>query len=368
MTRIDHSARMSLFTVGLVTAMVAVPYLLLRSGVVDSPLIATLASGIACCVPALWLVHRFARRLKSSVSEISDAFCEVEHGVLAPKPATEPVDEFADLLNRFNRLVEQLASEREEQNNAHEKAKVTAKALVTSGRLAAVGQLAAGVAHEINNPLTYVRANLGQLREHWQTVQKVLETLPASNDVALMDEEGEQLIDESLEGVERAVAIVRDIKGFAHSGFDRHADVELNALLDSVLRVSSAQMGAGVTIEKDYASTICVPGSEQELKQVFLNLVVNAAQAVGERGTIRIETREEKGCAVVTVHDDGIGIDETIIDRLFDPFFTTKPVGTGTGLGLSISHEIIQRHRGEIRVRSGDRDGTCFSVVLPTGD
>jgi signal transduction histidine kinase len=120
-----------------------------------------------------------------------------------------------------------------------------------------------------------------------------------------------------------------------------------------------------VRFEKSYAESICVPGSGQELKQVFLNLILNAWQAIGESGTIRIETRQSGQFAIVQIEDDGAGIEENVLERMFDPFFTTKPVGQGTGLGLSISHEIIMRHRGEIQVESVLGEGTRFSVLLP---
>jgi signal transduction histidine kinase len=228
--------------------------------------------------------------------------------------------------------------------------------LVTSGRLAAVGELAAGVAHEINNPIAFVRANLGALEDLFEK----LDELPP----ALMNE-GRELIEESLDGVDRVTAIVRDVRGFAHQGSDQSEPVDLNAVLDSVLRVATPQLRRGGRIERAYAPLPPVIGSPQELQQVFLNLVVNAAQAIGERGRIRIETQSEGPWVVASVEDDGPGIAPDVIDRIFDPFFTTKPVGEGCGLGLGIAYQLVRKHDGDLQVRSRPGEGTRFSVRLP---
>ncbi len=237
--------------------------------------------------------------------------------------------------------------------------------LTLSGRLAAVGQLAAGIAHEINNPLAFVRANLGMLRENWSTLEVMVEkaTEPAESAVALA--EGEELIDESLEGVDRAVAIVRDVMGLAHAGRGRREAADLNALLDGVLRIAAPQLRQRGRIEKRYGAIpplLCEP---QELQQVFLNLVVNASQAIEPTGTIRITTQSEGDWAVVCVEDDGSGISAELLERIFDPFFTTKPVGEGTGLGLGIAFEIVRWHGGDITVESQPGRGSRFRVRLP---
>ncbi|MDH3213777.1 MAG: ATP-binding protein [Myxococcales bacterium] len=237
--------------------------------------------------------------------------------------------------------------------------------LLLSGRLAAVGELAAGIAHEINNPLAYVRANLGLLRQHWEALGGKLEKTNGSAEATELVGEGEEMIDESLEGVERAVAIVRDVRGLAHGGRGPWEPADLNALIDGVLRMAAPQLRDHVRLEKRYmpgAQVFCAP---QELQQVFLNLVLNAGQAVGRSGTIRIVTEREPAAVVVRVEDDGCGIPPDVISRIFDPFFTTKPVGQGTGLGLGIAYEIVRRHGGEIAVESEPGRGACFRVRLP---
>ncbi len=237
--------------------------------------------------------------------------------------------------------------------------------LVLSGRLAAVGELAAGIAHEINNPLAFVRSNLGVLRRNWEALAGELEKAEAGPAAAELLAESEELIDESLEGVDRAAAIVRDVRGLSHVGGHHRELADVGALLDGVLRLARPQLGARVRLEKEYAETprlLCAP---QELQQVFLNLVLNAVQAIEEAGTVRVRTGRENGSLFVDVEDDGVGIAPEVVDRIFDPFFTTKPVGQGSGLGLGIACEIVRRHGGEISVSSQAGRGSCFRVRLP---
>jgi PAS domain S-box-containing protein len=239
--------------------------------------------------------------------------------------------------------------------------------LVLSGRMAAVGQLAAGVAHEVNNPTAYVRTNLLLLREYWQNVTALLEKhgLARSADAHVVFSDGSELIDESLEGVERITAIVDQIRRFSHAGTGERERAELHSLLETVARMARPRLRPDVQIERRFGSVPAVECAPRELEQVFLNLLLNAADAVGERGTIRIATSVSAGRAQIDVEDDGCGIAADALERVFDPFFTTKPVGQGTGLGLSISYEIVQRHGGEIAVRSEVGRGTVFSVFLP---
>jgi PAS domain S-box-containing protein len=240
--------------------------------------------------------------------------------------------------------------------------------LVTSGRLAAVGQLAAGIAHEINNPIAYIRSNLGVLREHWAAVAKELSEDDRGQRLSELLVEGEELIAESLEGVDRAAAIVRDVKGFSHAGGGQRESVDLVPLLERVLRIAEPQLRGHARVEKRFAELPPIPCAPQELQQVFLNLVLNANQAIQPGGLISVETALEPDAVLVFVADDGCGIAPELAERIFDPFFTTKPVGEGTGLGLAISYQIVRNHGGEITVESQPGQGSCFSVRLPRGD
>jgi two-component system NtrC family sensor kinase len=237
--------------------------------------------------------------------------------------------------------------------------------LITSARLAAVGELAAGIAHEINNPIAYVRANLTQLQDHWKTVRSEVAGDRPNALLAEVFAEAEELFFESLEGVERAAEIVRGVKGFAHAGPGTRELTDINSLLDDVLRMAAPQLCDRVRIERRFEELRPVSCSSQELKQVFLNLVLNAGQAVEATGIIGISTEWVEDKVVVRVEDNGPGIDPEILDRIFDPFFTTKKVGEGTGLGLGIAYQIIRAHDGDISVTSQPGAETVFTVRLP---
>jgi signal transduction histidine kinase len=230
-------------------------------------------------------------------------------------------------------------------------------------KMEAVGQLAAGVAHEINNPMSYVRSNLHILREEWSRLRAKWD---GENDTELAD--FEELIDESLEGVERTIGIVRDVKEFSHNGKVDRNDwqmVALGELLDGALRVVASQAAPGVQIETFHEGEALCRCAPNQIRQVFVNLIVNAIQAVGESGHIRLSSGSEGNEVFARVEDDGPGMSAGTRERLFDPFFTTKPVGEGTGLGLSVSYEIIRNHGGEITVHAEPGAGACFEVRLP---
>jgi len=234
-----------------------------------------------------------------------------------------------------------------------------------SQKLESVGQLAAGIAHEINNPMAFVRTNLAVLREEWHALKKELASNEKEPALAERFGECEALIDESLEGIERTIAIARDMREFAHSGGNDRAAVDINQLIESCVRFASPHCKGATRIDEQYAAVPPVWGSAGQLRQVFVNLLVNGLHAVGQVGTVRVETALEGEQAVVRVSDDGAGVKPEHLDRLFDPFFTTKPAGEGTGLGLYVSHEIVRGHGGEITVSSTPGNGATFAVRLP---
>jgi PAS domain S-box-containing protein len=234
--------------------------------------------------------------------------------------------------------------------------------LVTSGRLAAVGELAAGIAHEIASPISWVRSSLAELRRHWQSLASAAEQADSREELAELVAEGVELIEESVEGVERVARIVRDVGAFSHAGRGRPESLDVNRLLDQVLDV--AVLSSSLAVERCYAEIPPIECDPQQLKQVFLNLLLNARQAVGDRGRIRIQTGARQGWVSIRVEDDGPGIPEDAIDRVFDPFFTTRPA-EGMGLGLAHCHEILRAWGGTIDVSSKPGRGAVFEVRLP---
>jgi PAS domain S-box-containing protein len=239
--------------------------------------------------------------------------------------------------------------------------------LVTSGRLAAVGQLAAGIAHEINNPIAYVRSNVSLLERHWNSLAETVSGIRGDPRLDIALEEGPELVTECFDGIDRVASTVRAVGGFSRTGGVEKELADPRELLDAALRIGSPQWRDRAVIERHYGETPLVPCIPQELMQVFLNLVQNATQALDRPGTIRLYTGSEGDRAVVTVEDRGRGIDPEHLERIFDPFFTTKPVGEGTGLGLAICRQIVERHGGEIAVDSTSGEGTRFRVSLPHG-
>jgi PAS domain S-box-containing protein len=237
--------------------------------------------------------------------------------------------------------------------------------LVLSGRMAAVGQLAAGVAHEVNNPAAFVHANLSQLEELRKRALVRLERERAGPDTVAEFSDAGELIQESLEGIARITGIVTQIRRFSHAGTGQRERADLHALLENVVRMARGRLGPNVRVERRFSAVPPIECAPRELEQVFLNLVLNAIDAIGESGTIRLSTAVSGTRARVEVEDDGCGITPDALERVFDPFFTTKPVGQGTGLGLAISYEIAQRHGGEIAVRSEPGRGSAFTVLLP---
>jgi two-component system, NtrC family, sensor kinase len=237
--------------------------------------------------------------------------------------------------------------------------------LLTSGRMAAVGELAAGIAHELNNPIAYVRANLSVLREHVDTLRKAhASALP---EVAPVLAEAEEILEESVEGMDRAAGIVRDVREFSHAGSGGRQLADVCDLVQQSARVARLQTPRGAEVEVSCTGLPSLECEPQRLKQVFLNLLVNAGQAVAEGGRIAVRGELEGGGILLRFSDDGAGIAPEHLERIFDPFFTTKPVGVGTGLGLAIAFRIVEEHAGRIEVSSELGAGTEFRVWLPLG-
>ena len=226
--------------------------------------------------------------------------------------------------------------------------------VMISDRMASLGTLAAGVAHEINNPLTYTLANLSLLER----------TLP------LIDADARDSITSALEGAERIRSIVRDLSSFSHVGQGRLVALDVHQLLESSIRMADNEIRFRARVVRSYGDVPPVTANDSRLGQVFLNLLVNAAQAIpeGDReaNEIRVTTFEEPGHVVITVADTGAGIPADMIDKIFDPFVTTKLQGVGTGLGLYICRNIVNSLGGEITVTSGP-GGSTFRVRLRAG-
>ena len=226
--------------------------------------------------------------------------------------------------------------------------------LVRSEKMASMGRLVAGIAHEINNPVNAIVNTVGPLGEALQQ--------------SASPEEIADMIRVVKNGASRTKEIVQALHNYSRGDDDRQIDVDLERALDDSLDLLRHQLRQGITVEKRYGGVGRVRGHAGPLNQVFMNLLTNAAQAIGEtkgQGTIEITTVRKADDVEVTIRDDGPGIPPEVLPRIFDPFFTTKDVGKGSGLGLSIVHGIVERHGGRIDVDSEPGKGTRFVVTLP---
>jgi len=255
---------------------------------------------------------------------------------------------------------QKLAEER--LREANEREEKLERQLVFVDRMASVGTLASGIAHEINNPLASVTANLELLIDE-------LEALGAGSSSARLAESRAMALDAQA-GAERIRKIVLSLKTFSRAETERRVALEVRPVLELAIDLAANEIRHRAELVKDYGPTPLVLADEARLAQVFINLLVNAAQALPEGRSdaheIRIVTSTDaSGRAVIEIRDTGPGIPAAIIDRIFDPFFTTKPVGVGTGLGLSVCHNLVAAMGGEITVSSGEGRGASFRVVLP---
>ena len=257
--------------------------------------------------------------------------------------------------------------------------------LLQSEKLASIGQLAAGIAHEINNPVGFVSSNLGSLDSYHRAIFEVLDAYEAMEDLCPITEPAlakirelkhkkkiariradiGELLAESREGLVRVAKIVSDLKTFSRADSDNWQWVDLHDGIDSTLNIVWNEIKYHCTLNKAYGDIPKVYGIPTQLNQVFLNLLVNASQAISQKGEITIRSGLVANEVFIAITDTGVGIPAENLPKLFEAFFTTKPVGKGTGLGLSIVYNIVQKHRGRIEVVSTEGVGATFTVWLP---
>ncbi len=247
--------------------------------------------------------------------------------------------------------------------------------LLQSEKMASIGVLAAGVAHEINNPVGFVGSNLGTLKSYSEEMIALLEACRAGRateadfaaaDFDYLKTDLADLIRESRDGLERVRKIVSDLKDFSRVDQAQWQDADLNAGIECTLNVVWNELKYKAEVVRAYDPSLprvaCLPA---QINQVVMNLLVNAAHAIAERGVITVRTGHDAEWVWIEVEDSGSGMPPEVQKHIFDPFYTTKPVGKGTGLGLSISYDIVRKHGGRIEVRSEPGQGSCFRVCLP---
>jgi len=257
--------------------------------------------------------------------------------------------------------------------------------LLQSEKMASIGQLAAGVAHELNNPIGFVSSNMSTLDGYLHDIFAITEAyaeaeaatgpqcpqleqvqaLKREKDYDFLRDDIFQLMVESKDGLSRVAKIVKDLKDFSRAGEASMQWADLHQGLDSTLNIVWNELKYKCTVTKDYGSLPQVWCEPSQINQVFMNLLVNAGHAIPDKGEITLRTGQQGEQVFVAITDTGAGIAPENLIRIFDPFFTTKPVGQGTGLGLSLSYSIVQKHQGRIEVQSAPGMGTTFTVWLP---
>lgn len=270
-----------------------------------------------------------------------------------------------------------------ERKKAEKELKQTQSYIIHQEKMASIGQLAAGVAHEINNPMGFIISNLSSLREYIErltefiTVEdQAIALADIPNDFQLAEirkklkidyisEDVKELIVESLDGAERVKHIVQELKTFSRVDQADYTLIDLNETIKTTMNIAWNEIKYVATLEHEFGNIPKINCYPQQLNQVFLNLLVNAAQAIKDQGTITVRTWCDEKNINVSITDTGSGISPKDLARIFEPFYTTKDVGKGTGLGLSISYSIIQNHGGEIKVESEIGKGSTFTVILP---
>lgn len=331
---------------------------------------------------------------KDEIAEVSGAFNSMASNL---KEASERRDQYERELESLNKSLEdrvkQRTSELQDKNRQLEQAnkdiKEAQSRLLQSEKMASVGVLAAGVAHEINNPLGFVMSNLGTLDEYvtnYRTLvseyEKLLVLKDSSErksqfqkiksmredfDIEFMNEDLDGLLQDTQEGSVRVREIVKGLKAFSHvDQSDEMQLTDINDCIEATLKVANNELKYHCEVITSLGAipqTYCMAG---QIKQVILNMLLNAAHAIKGKGTIEVATSQVGDRIELSIRDNGCGIDSADQGKLFDPFFTTKVVGEGTGLGLSISYGIIvDDHKGDIRVESELGEGSCFTIVLP---
>ena len=298
---------------------------------------------------------------------------------------------------KIKRLEAELAKANQALADFDKNMKLTQAAVMQQEKLASIGQLAAGIAHELNNPLGFVSSNfmslvryLEKLKQFYELIMdffklqasstkaensKKVENLIqfiADNDIEFVVEDMGDLVVESRQGLERMAAIVDNMRRFSHVDFaGKVEDYDLNEALENTMVIAKNETKYVAEIDARLSKIPIVQCRGDEINQVLLNIIVNSAQAIGaqdrkEKGRIIVKTYAEDPFVCCEISDDGPGIPKNIINKVFDPFFTTKPPGKGTGLGLNISYDIIvNKHKGKLSVDSEEGKGTSFLIKLP---
>lgn len=328
--------------------------------------------------------YYFVREVISPIESLIRASKELKDAREAPFIPNHSKTEIADLVDSFNEMSLQIVDSDNRMKKqldlleqANNQIKNTQNQLVQSAKLASIGELVAGIAHELNNPIGFIYSNIGHLKEYSQSLFNIidkgkkskhdLDVLVVEGDYEYIKKDLPKLIQSCEEGANRAKDIVLGLRNFARADEEKSQAFNVNEGLDSTLNLLGGELKNKVHVNKDYHEIPLLNCNINQMKQVFMNILNNACQAISDRGDIYLSTEylNDTKKVRIRIRDTGVGIAKDNLEKIFDPFYTTKGVGEGTGLGLSISYGIVKSHGGVILVESQQGKGTTFTIELP---
>lgn len=356
-------------------------------------LITILSLGL--CGLTVFLTLAFSKKITQPMTQLVEAMEALQEGDWVQPLSSDSQSEVGYLVNRFNEMVQAvqvtkrtLETKLEELANMNDTLHQTQDQLVQSAKLSSLGQLVAGVAHELNNPIAFIYSNMTQMKTVLKTLSELdrdlktltlqmspddnraFEALLEKHEWSLLKKDLEDISQSCLEGAIRVKDIVLGLRNFSRLDQGEFKEVDLSENLKNTVKLLSSQLRNRVEVEWDLCESNLVYCNPSQINQVFVNLIANAAQSIPGKGKIFVKSLwlEQGSVWRLVVRDTGMGMSKDVLGRIFDPFFTTKKVGEGTGLGLAIVYGIIQKHQGKIQVNSSthpDNCGTEFIISLP---
>ena len=342
-----------------------------------------------------------ARQITKPIEQLIVGVWEFSKGNLDYRTPIETYDEIGILAKAFNYMAEklkelytslehkvkertlELSNKNEELNEAYKELKDAQSLLVHNEKMRSLGELVAGVAHELNNPINFIYGNMFHLNDYSENLIKIIsmyeeieqtsengkfkeiKNLKKEIDYDFLKDDIKEIIKSCSEGSERSKQIILELKNFSRLDQGDIKEINVNESIDSTLNILMNKYRDKVVIYKEYSDLPMLNCYAGQLNQVFMNILDNAVQAIHGKGDVYIKTYSENNNIVIEFKDTGEGIEQEILPKIFDPFFTTKPVGTGSGMGLSISYKIIKTHNGTIDIKSEKGKGTTFTLKIP---
>lgn len=343
----------------------------------------------------LFLAHILTKIITTPLDKLTEGTKRFAHGDFNHRIPYFNYQEIDDLVTSYNSMAEtlsdmytslenQVAERTKQLNQAYNELQNTQAMMVHSEKMKSLGELVAGITHEINNPINFIYGNLIHLTNYTNDLimlidsygnyenelveehKKEIEQIKEDIDLAFLKEDLPSLIKSCKEGTERTKNIIMDLKNFSRMEERVLSSIDIAKELDTTLNILHSKYKNRIEIHKEYDENLpLVESYGGQLNQVFMNILDNAFYAIAEKGDVWIRTKHKENNVIIEIEDNGKGMEREVAERIFDPFFTTKPVGQGTGLGMSISYRVIKDHHGDIRIKTKVGEGTKFVITLP---